>query len=187
MFHRLGSFFLDILEVVVLAFAIFLFSYLLLFQPHKIDGRSMEPNFHDKEFLLTDKVQYKILKKNPARGEVIVFTPPTERDKEFIKRIIGLPGETVSIKESKVLINGTELEEKYLRPGDLTAGATFLAEGQDVTVPENQFFVLGDNRPNSADSRYFGFVPMKDIIGRAWFVYWPPGDIRGVAKVSYNL
>src|SRR3972149_9535843 len=98
MFKRLGGFFLDILEVVVLAFALFLFFYLLVFQPHKIDGRSMEPNFFDKEYLLTDKTKYKILREAPERGEVIVFRPPTERDKEFIKRIIGLPGERVGIK-----------------------------------------------------------------------------------------
>jgi signal peptidase I len=187
MFRRLGGFFLDILEVVVLAFALFLFSYLLLFQPHKIDGNSMEPNFHDKEFLLTNKFQYKILKEPPKRGDVIVFTPPLERDKEYIKRIIGLPGETVSLVGGKVLVNGEELNEPYLAPNTQTGGGFFLQEGQETTVSEGEYFVLGDNRANSSDSRYWGFVPAKDIIGRAWFVYWPPQDVKTVQHYSYNF
>jgi signal peptidase I len=187
MLKRLGGFFLDILEVDVLAFALFLFFYLLVFQPHKIDGRSMEPNFFDKEYLLTDKTKYKILREPPARGEVVVFTPPLERDKEFIKRIIGLPGERVGISGGKVYINGKELKEDYLPAATVTSGAFFLQDGQEVTVPEGQFFVLGDNRQNSSDSRYWGFVPAKDIIGRAWVVYWPINKARTLTKYSYNL
>ena len=185
MFKRLGAFFLDILEVVVLAFALFLFSYLLVFQPHKIDGRSMEPSFHDKEFLLTNKFGYKVLKKIPDRGDVVVLKPPNEPDKEFIKRVIGLPGETVAIHDGKVFIDGIELKESYITENFSTQGAFFLQTGQEVTVPEGQFFVLGDNRNNSSDSRYWGFVPMKDIVGRAWFVYWPPSSVRTVAKPSF--
>src|SRR3990167_4846182 len=118
MFKRLGAFFLDILEVVVLAFALFLFSYLLVFQPHKIDGRSMEPNFHDKEFLLTNKFGYKVLKQSPQRGDVVVLKPPNEPDKEFIKRVVGLPGDKVSIHEGNVFVNGEELNETYI-PGNV--------------------------------------------------------------------
>jgi signal peptidase I len=187
MFRRLGGFFLDILEVVVLAFALFLFSYLLLFQPHKIDGNSMEPNFHDKEYLLTNKFQYKILKEDPKRGDVVVFVPPVERDKEYIKRVIGLPGETVRLQEGKVLIDGERLEEPYLSPNTSTGGGFFLQDGQEVAVPPGEFFVLGDNRPNSSDSRYWGFVPMKDLIGRAWFVYWPLQDLKTIGQFSYNF
>ncbi|HJX58932.1 signal peptidase I [Candidatus Woesebacteria bacterium RBG_19FT_COMBO_47_8] len=187
MFRRFGAFFLDILEVVVLAFAIFLFSYLFIFQPHKIDGNSMEPNFHDKEYLLTDKVKYKILKESPQRGDVIVFIPPLERDKEYIKRIIGLPGETVSIKEGRIIINGEILEETYLSAGTPTSGAYFLQEGEIATVPPDEYFVMGDNRANSSDSRYWGFVPKKDLVGRAWLVYWPPQETRKVKAANYNF
>ncbi len=185
MFKRLGAFFLDILEVVVLAFALFLFSYLLVFQPHKIDGRSMEPNFHDKEFLLTNKFGYKVLKELPQRGDVVVLKPPNEPDKEFIKRIIGLPGEKVAIRDGKIFINGEELKESYIPENVGTQGAFFLQTDQEVTVPENQFFVLGDNRNNSSDSRYWGFVPVKEIVGKAWLVYWPLSSIKTVSEPVY--
>jgi signal peptidase I len=185
MLRRLAAFFFDVLEVVVLAIALFLFTYLLAFQPHKIDGASMEPNFHDQEYLLTDKINYKILKKPPRRGEVVVFKPPNERDKEYIKRIIGLPGEKVSVREGHVYINGELLEESYI--DRQTKGAVFLPEGGEVTVPPDYYFVLGDNRTNSSDSRYFGFIPKSDIVGRAWLLYWPIGRAGLVEKVSYSL
>lgn len=185
MFKRLGAFFLDVIEVVVMAFALFLFAYLLVFQPHKIDGHSMDPNFHDKEYLLTNKVPFVILKKNPDRGDVIVFKAPQEREKEFIKRVIGLPGETVSIHDGKVFINGQPLKEDYLPAGLETTGAYFLQTGQEATVPSGQFFVLGDNRANSSDSRYWGFVPYKDILGKAWFRYWPFSQMGLAKKVTY--
>ena len=185
MFKRLGAFFLDILEVVVLAFALFLFSYLLVFQPHKIDGRSMEPNFHDKEFLLTNKFGYKVLKESPKRGDVVVLKPPNEPDKEFIKRVVGLPGDKVAIQDGKVFVNDEELKETYIPENVGTQGAFFLQTGQEVTVPAGQFFVLGDNRTNSSDSRYWGFVAMKDIVGRAWLVYWPPSSAGTISRPSY--
>jgi len=110
MFRRLGAFFLDILEVIVFAVAIFLFIYLLVLQPHKIKGASMDPNFFDGEYLLTDKVTYRF--GEPKRGDVIVFKAPTGNGDEFIKRIIGLPGEKVSVKSGKMYINEKVLEEK---------------------------------------------------------------------------
>lgn len=184
MFRRLGAFLLDILEVVVMAFAIFLFCYLLIFQPHKIDGRSMEPTFYDKEYLLTNKVPFVLLKKDPSRGDVIVFKAPQDREKEFIKRVIGVPGDKVSLENGKVIVNGKTLNEGYLSAGTTTSGASFLAEGQEVTVPTGSFFVLGDNRPHSSDSRYWGFVPYKDIIGKAWLRYWPLNRFGVIKKFS---
>src|SRR3989344_7510790 len=106
-FRRLGAFFLDILEVVVFAVAIFLFLYLLVLQPHKIKGQSMEPNFADGEYLLTDKVTYRF--SEPKRGDVVVFEAPGTNNEEFIKRIIGLPGEQISLKDGKVAINNQVL------------------------------------------------------------------------------
>lgn len=185
MFHRLGAFFLDILEIVVFAVAIFLFVYLLLLQPHKIKGASMEPNFPDGEFLLTDKVTYRL--EEPKRGDVIVFKAPVAEGEEFIKRIIGLPGENVSVKDSKVYINDKELEEPYLSSTVPTYSNYFLPEGATVAVPQNEYFVLGDNRPHSSDSRAWGFVSKNKITGRAWLIYWPPKNAGTIKKPLYNI
>src|SRR3989304_6399594 len=148
MLKRIGIFFLDILEVIVFAIAIFLFVYLLLLQPHKMKGASMQPNFPNGEYLLTDKVSYRF--REPKRGEVIVFEAPQTEGEEFIKRIIGLPGELVSVKEGSLFINGQRLSEAYLGAGVVTLSGNFLKEGEEVLVPQEQYLVLGDNRLHSS-------------------------------------
>jgi len=180
---RLGAFFLDTIQVIVFAIAIFLLIYILVMQPHKIKGASMMPNFPDGEYLLTDKVTYRF--NEPKRGDVIVFEAPTNNGEEFIKRIIGLPGDKVSIKNGAVFINGKKLIEPYLPGNFYTSGGKFLKEGGEVLVPEGKFFVLGDNRPHSSDSRAFGFISKDKITGRAWFIYWPPQKAGIVAAVKY--
>jgi signal peptidase I len=186
MLKRLGTFFLDILEVVVFAIAIFLFIYLLLFQPHKIKGASMSPTFPDGEYLLTDKVTYRM--REPQRGDVIVFKARVAQGEEFIKRIIGLPGESVSIKNGKIFINNIALNENvYLDSGIITSGSAFLQDEISIIVPKDEYFVLGDNRPHSSDSRSWGFVTKKEISGRAWLVYWPPKNAGVVSKIKYNF
>ena len=185
MLQRVGAFFLDLLEVVVFAIAIFLFVYLLVLQPHKIKGSSMEPNFPDKEFLLTDKVSYRF--NEPKRGDVVVFKAPGQKNDEFIKRIIGLPGEKVSIKNSEVYIDGKRLNEPYISLGLPTRGGAFLGENQEIVVAEETYFVLGDNREASSDSRVWGLVPEEDINGRAWVIYWPPPAVGLVPDVTYSF
>ncbi len=186
MFVRsLSKFFLDVLEVIVFAIAIFLFIYLLILQPHKIKGDSMQPNFPDGEYLLTDKVTYRL--RQPDRGDVVVFEAPGAGGEEFIKRIIGLPGEIVSLKKGKVYINNKELSESYLALSLKTNGSTFLKENMEVVVPEGHFFVLGDNRPASSDSRTWGFVAKEKITGRAWIIYWPPPKVGIVKEVVYSF
>ncbi len=180
---RLGAFFLDILEVIVFSVAIFLFVYLLILQPHKIKGASMEPNFPDGEYLLTDKLSYRF--KKPARGEVIVFEAPTGNGDEFIKRIIALPGETITIKDSTIYINNEGLEEIYISDSIKTSSGAFLNEGESFQVPEENYIVLGDNRSFSSDSRAWGYVPKENITGRAWFVYWPLKSVGAIEKVEY--
>lgn len=182
---RLGAFFLDVFQVFVFAISIFLFMYLLLFQPHKVKGDSMQPNYPDAEYLLTDKVTYRF--NEPQRGDVIVFEPPVAPGEEYIKRIIGLPGETVSLQNGKVFINGNMLEEAYLSSTLQTIGGAFLGTGQQVQVPANNYFVMGDNRQYSSDSRSWGFVPKENITGRAWFVYWPPTNAGVTDKINYNF
>ncbi len=182
---RLGAFFLDILEVIVFAVAIFLFLYLLVLQPHKIKGASMEPNFPNGEYLLTDKVTYRF--GEPKRGDVIVFKAPTGDGEEFIKRIIGLPGERVSIKNGRVYLNGNLLDEDYIPDVSPTYGGGFLQENETYSIPEGNFFVLGDNRPHSSDSRSWGTITKDKITGRAWVIYWPPKNAGLVPKMNYSI
>jgi len=180
---RLGDFFLDLLEVFVTSFAIFLFVYLLILQPHKIKGNSMEPNLHDGEYLLTDKLTYRF--GLPQRGDIIVFKPPVNQEDEYIKRIIGLPGETISIKNGKFYINDKELDEKYLPSDIYTKGKSFLQNDKEITVPENSYFVAGDNREYSSDSRYWGFITKSEITGKAWFIYWPVNKMGIIKKAVF--
>lgn len=185
MIKRLGSFFLDVFEVIVFAIGIFFFIYLLIMRPHKIDGQSMMPNFPDSEYLLTEKVTYYL--RDPERGDVVVFTPPTTNLDEYIKRVIALPGEKIMINEGKVHINGQLLAESYIADNVYTSGGQFLQEGKEYLVPEGHYFVMGDNRPNSSDSRYWGAINKKSISGRAWVVYWPPQSAGGVEKPAYSF
>ena len=180
---RLGSFFLDILEVVIFAISLFLFVYLLVLQPHKIKGLSMYPNFEDAEYLLTDKISYRF--NLPQRGDVVVFKAPLDPNEEYIKRIIGLPGENVSLNDGKISINGEIINETYLPDNLYTDGGQFLPSGSSVIVPQDQYFVLGDNRPHSSDSRSWGFVKTKAITGKAWFVYWPVKLLGTIPKITY--
>jgi signal peptidase I len=184
MLRRLGAFFLDILEVIVFAIAIFLFIYLLVLQPHKIKGDSMQPNFPDGEYLLTDKVSYRF--GEPERGDVVVFEPPGSDGEEYIKRIIGLPGEEVSVREGKVYIDGAMLSESYISETLRTSGGGFLNDNATAIVPNDNYFVLGDNRIASSDSRMWGFVNIDRITGRAWIVYWPPPDVGLIEEVTYG-
>ena len=162
---------LDILQTVVLALSIFLVVYFFLVRPHQVRGESMYPALYDMEYLLTDKVTYRI--GHPKRGDIIVFRAPVQPAEDFIKRIIGLPGERIMIKEGKVYINDTAIKEDYL-PDGLETSAGTMGEGKEIAVPEDEYFVMGDNRPNSTDSRRLGTIKHKKIVGRAWVLYWPP-------------
>lgn len=145
----------------------------------------MSPNYPDGEYLLTDKVTYRF--SEPDRGDIIVFEAPTNDGQEYIKRIIALPGEEVSVKNGKVFINGRELEETYIADDMETSSGSFLEEGESETVPEEEYFVLGDNRPHSSDSRAWGFVAKEKITGRAWVIYWPLQEAGTIRSPKYRL
>lgn len=180
----IGAFILDILQVIVFAVAIFLFVYLLVLQPHKIKGDSMYPNFLNGEFLLTDKVTYRF--GEPQRGDVIVFKAPPDDKDEYIKRIIGLPGDTVMVKGGLLYVNNQLLDEsKYLDSTVITQAGNYAQEGKTGTVAEGEYFVAGDNRPHSLDSRSFGTIKREKITGRAWVIYWPPQKAGIVPSISY--
>jgi len=183
MLRKLGGFLFETVQVVIFAISIFLFIYLLVLQPHKIKGESMEPNFHNNEYLLTDKVTYRL--SEPQRGDVIVFKAPPDYKEEFIKRIIGLPGDEVSLKEGKVYINGNELKETYLPSNQITSPGRYMLEDKVVTIPEGKYLVFGDNRGHSLDSRAFGPIEFNKITGRAWIIYWPVAEAGAVESPNY--
>ena len=169
--RSLWLFFLDFLETIVVSLAIFAIVYIFLFQPHQVDGRSMEPNFHNSEYILTDKVSYRM--HDPRRGDVVVFHSPQDERVDFIKRVVGVPGDTVKLSGGYVYLNGTKLNEEYINdPGQVLPGR-FMREGLEVDIPPGQFMVMGDNRLHSSDSREWGLVTKGGIVGRAFFRYWP--------------
>ncbi len=143
----------------------------VVFQPFVVDGHSMEPNFHDKEYLIVNKFWYFF--KQPVRGQVVILHPPDNLDATYIKRVIGVPGDNIKIANGNILINGTLLEEKYLSPGQKTIIDGDEKLTYETTLKKDEFFVMGDNRDHSSDSREFGIVPRKNIIGEAWLALYP--------------
>ena len=139
----------------------------------------MFPTFHNKEYILTNLITLRF--ENPHKGDVIVFKAPTDKEKDFIKRVIGTEGDSIAIKDGLVYVNGAKLDEsEYLSSDVKTYGGSFLREDQPVTVPIGEYFVMGDNRPYSSDSREWGFLKQKDIIGKSFFVYWPINTMRPI-------
>lgn len=182
--RRIAAFFLDLIETIVIALSVFVIIYLFLFQPHQVRGSSMYPNFYDGEYLLTDKVSYRM--HNPKRGDVIVFRAPRNEEYDYIKRIVGMPGERIRIEGNKIYINNNLLEEPYIPVDYYTYAGTFLKEGQNMIIPEQNYFVFGDNRVHSSDSREWGFVPQENIVGKTWFRYWPPKRMGLIEEVDYK-
>jgi len=161
----------DFVKVLVVALILAGVIRYFIIQPFFVQGASMEPNFEDGEYLVIDEISYYF--RNAERGEVVVFHYPLNTSKYYIKRIIGLPGETVEIKNGVVKIyngeypDGFAISESYLPQGLGTEG------GVKKKLNENEYFVLGDNRPNSSDSRYWGTLPKNDVVGRVWVRAFP--------------
>jgi signal peptidase I len=171
----LGSALRELIETLILTLVIFLLIRFAV-QNFRIEGFSMEPNFHDGQFLFVNKISYMLGK--PERGDVIVFVPPNNSTRDFIKRVIGLPGDKVEIINGKVYINDQLLDEEYpLNPATYSMPPTI--------VPPDEYFVLGDNRNYSSDSHSWGTVSANKIIGKAWISYWPPQLIGIVPTFSY--
>lgn len=183
--RTLWMFFLDFLETIVVSLAIFALVYLFLFQPHQVDGQSMEPNFHNGEYILTDKVSYRI--GDPKRGDVVVFHSPQDERVDFIKRVVAVPDDEVMLKGGYLYLNGEKQDETYINdPGAVSPGR-FLRDGTSVTVPPGQYMVMGDNRLHSSDSREWGFVTKGGIVGRAFFRYWPLSEFGLIKTAEADL
>ena len=158
-----GRLILDVLETIILSAVLFL-AINTISARIRVDGYSMEPTLQSGEFVIINKLAYRL--GEPALGDVIVFHYPRDPEQEYIKRLIGLPGDHVLITDGKVYVNGQEIQEPYIAAPPAYQG--------EWTVPEDSFFVLGDNRNNSSDSHNWGQVPSNQVVGKAVFVYWPP-------------
>lgn len=183
--RKIYSFFIDTIQSLLIAAAVFLVIYAFLFRPFQVTGASMHPNFEDKQYVLTSLISIRI--SELQRGDVIVFQAPNDAEKDFIKRVIGLPDETVSLQNSEFYINNQRLDESaYISPGTKTYGGAFLQEGQEVSVLKGMYFVVGDNRSNSSDSREWGFIDKNAIIGKSFFVYWPPSKAKLIKNPFFD-
>jgi signal peptidase I len=185
----------EVAQTVLLTVAIFL-AVRMLVQNFRVEGASMDPTLKSGQFLLINKIGYlrvdgtplemvvpikpgsdlNYVFGGPARGDIIVFHSPGQADKDYIKRIIGLPGDTVQIRNGQVIVNGAEIDEPYIKHQ-----ARY--DWEKKTIPRDSFFVLGDNRPNSSDSHVFGTISAESIVGRAWLSYWPP-NLWGVVHTA---
>lgn len=182
-FSSIGQFLLSFLETVVVALVMSILLYLFLMTPHEVIGNSMHPTYKNGEYLMANKVIYKL--KDPKRGDVIIFKYSDTQD--FIKRVIGLPGDKIMLKDGHIYVNDKMLDEtEYLSDSIYTGGGEFLHEGESTTVGENQYFVCGDNRQHSSDSRTFGPIEKTAIKGKAWIVYYPFSQFRVVQHETYE-
>ncbi|MBI4713892.1 signal peptidase I [Candidatus Uhrbacteria bacterium] len=183
-FGSILFFILEVIQIVAVSAAIIIPIRYFLIQPFYVKGASMEPNFYDHEYLIIDELSYRL--REPERGEIVVFRYPRDPRQFFIKRVIGLPGETVEITNGKIILytsehpNGTILEESYI-VHERTDGKI------RTTLGENEYFLLGDNRDESLDSRAFGAVKRAGFIGRVWVRGLPLSRLGTFNSPLYNL
>ncbi len=169
--HNFTDFFLDVVETIAISLVILVIIIAFIARPHKVDGPSMQPTLLHDDVILTDKISYAF---NPInRGDIVVFHAPHDPEKrDFIKRVIGLPYETITLQGGAVYINNQLFHEPYL--SDKTSnGSTFLKDNSTVSLGQDEYFVMGDNRSVSSDSRSWGAVSKKSIVGKAFVIYWP--------------
>lgn len=184
-FEAIGLFFLEVIKIAILAGVTIGLVRYFIFKPFYVKGQSMESTFFEKEYLIIDEITYRF--RDPVRGEVLVFRSPTKPDDFYLKRLIALPGERVKVEENKIIIYNNEhpqglvLDEPYLDLGTVTEGK------ESVTLGPNQFYVLGDNREQSFDSRRFGPIDDDAIVGRAWLRGFPFNRIGLFEEPIYNL
>ena len=176
----------EFVQVIIIAAIIVLPIRYFVFQPFIVKGDSMVPNFHSGDYLIVDEISYRF--SGPSRGDVIVFHYPLDESQRFIKRVIGLPGETVEVKEGKITVipkdgeNVFTLNEKLYLPDLLSTGGDV-----KITLKEDEFFVLGDNRQFSYDSRIWGVMPKKDLIGKAAFRLLPINQFSYISTPLYEI
>ncbi len=177
-----GNFFLEAVKMLILAGITIGVVRYFLFKPFYVKGQSMEPNFYEKDYLIIDELTYRF--REPARGEVVVFKAPAGND-YYLKRVVGLPGEWVKVENQKIVVyngdhpQGVIVEENYLFED--TPGSISMSLGRD------EYFVLGDNRDASYDSRRFGPIKANSVVGRAWLRGWPVNRIDKLQTPNYKF
>lgn len=183
-----SAFFLDLVETIVIGLSLFLVVYLFFMQPHQVNGQSMVPTFQSGEYVLTDKVSYKL--GQPERGDIVVFHAPPAANCpvgtgcDFIKRVLGVPGDTVEVRDDSIIVNGQALTEPYIPDEFETLPGAFTRD-RAITLGADEYFVSGDNRPYSSDSRAWGPIQKRDIVGKAFFRYWPADKVGSISRVEY--
>ena len=185
-FSEIKDFSLETVKIVVISLIVIVAIRTYVMQPFFVSGKSMEPNFHDGDYLIVDEISYRL--DEPKRGDVIIFRYPKNTKEFFIKRIVGLPGERVEIKDSGITIynnenqDGMTLDEDVYIPLDTKTTGSY-----DTILKDDEYYVLGDNRNASADSRIWGVLEEHFIIGKAWIRAWPVGDFSVFEGVEYEI
>lgn len=182
-----AGFAFEIIKAFVISLAIILPIRYFLIQPFYVQGASMEPTFSTHDYLIINEIEYRF--EAPTRGDVVVFKSPYSQKEYFIKRIIGLPGEKLEIKDGQIYIYNQEHPQGFVLPEDYLPGIQTYTEGKQYSqlqIKNNEYFVLGDNRNASLDSRNFGAIPRQNVIGRAWIRGWPFTKLSIFNKVNYN-
>ncbi len=165
----------EVAETILLTLVIFIVINTLTSR-FRIEGPSMNPTLHEGQYLIINKLVYKL--HPPERGDIIVFHHPRNAERDLIKRVVGLPGEEIQVREGHVYVDDVLLEEPYL----VYSGG----RSARYTLGADEFYVLGDNRPNSDDSRSWGALERDQIVGKVWVSYWPPSDWGGVAHHQFS-
>ncbi len=166
----------EVIETIVLTVIVFLLVNITA-RPYRVDGPSMQPGLYTNDLVMVNMLAYDF--GAPQRGDVIVLHPPSDPSVSYVKRVIGVPGDHISISANAVVVNGHTLQEPYISPLDPSApeNASVLP---NITLGPKQYFVMGDNRQDSIDSRVFGYVPRANIVGKAEFVFWPLPMLHGI-------
>lgn len=175
-------FFLEIIQIVVIALVIVLPIRYFVFQPFIVKGASMEPNFHNGDYLIIDELTYRL--REPQRGEVVVFKYPQDLSQRFIKRLVGLPGEQVELKHGTIEITDKFGKKEILDESNYSSGEGWLGT-MEITLAGDEYFVLGDNRAHSFDSRKWGALKREYIVGRAIIRAWPPTALAMIPAPQY--
>lgn len=181
--NQLKDFIWETLKVIVISLVIILPVRYFLIQPFYVKGASMEPNFYEHEYLIVDEISYRL--NNPQRGEVIVFKYPKDPSQYFIKRVIGLPGETIKLADGKITVINKNNPQGFILNEDIYLPNIDTQGNQNIELAQDEYYVLGDNRASSLDSRFFGPIKRSDIIGRTWLRGWPFNRVAIFDKPTY--